>query len=112
MPDRLVQLDLATIEPEAARLADGVDDLLRGDRAEQTAVVAGRMRDRQHRLGEQRHVLLGLLGSLALGAVGGVAAADRLGDRPGRRRLGELARCQVVAQVAWRDVYDVAALPE
>ena len=110
--DRLLQVDLATVEPQAAGLADRVDDLLSGDRAEQAAVVAGGMRDRQHRLGEQRRVLLRLVRRLPRRALGSLAAALRLRDRPGRGRLGELARDEEVAQIAGRDVYDVAPLPE
>src|SRR5829696_6050278 len=43
--DRLVEVDLAAIDADAARLADGVDDVLRRDGAEQAPVVAGLVRD-------------------------------------------------------------------
>ena len=42
---------------DAARVLDRVGDVLRGDRAEQAAVVAGLLRDREHGLVEQRGVL-------------------------------------------------------
>src|SRR3954451_3149200 len=63
--DRLRELNLAAVELRPASLADCVDDLLRGDRAEQPAVVARGVGDREHRLREQRRVLLGLVGGLA-----------------------------------------------
>src|SRR3954447_5856216 len=52
--DRLLELHLALVELEPARLLDRVDDVLRGDRAEQPAVVARRLRDGEHRAREQR----------------------------------------------------------
>src|SRR5436309_2396783 len=50
--DRLLELDLAAVQLQSASLADGIDDLLRGDRAEQPAVVTCGVGDREHRLGE------------------------------------------------------------
>ena len=44
VPDRLLEVDLAPVDLDAARLADRVGDVLRGDRAEQAAVVAGLLR--------------------------------------------------------------------
>src|SRR4051794_27643002 len=108
--DRLVELDLAAVELQSASLADGIDDLLRGDRAEQPAVVACGVGDREHRLGEQRGVLLGLLSEVAHRLLGGFLATLRLGNRAAGRRLGELARDEEVPQVAGRDVDDVALL--
>ena len=55
-------LRLSSLTP--ARLPHRVDDLLRGDRAEQPAVVARLVRDREHGLAQQRRVLLGALGLL------------------------------------------------
>src|SRR6185295_14277624 len=50
--DRLLEVDLAAIDLDAAGLLDRVDDVLRRDRAEQTAVVARLVRDREHRAAE------------------------------------------------------------
>ena len=52
------------------------------------------------------------LGARFLGLFGGLAAALRLLQRARRRRLGQLARDQVVAQVAGGDVDRLAALAE
>ena len=110
--DRLRQVHVAFVDLQPARFADRVGDVLRGDRAEQAAVGAGLLGDRQHRAVEQVDVLLGFLDRLARRALGGLLAlADRL-DRALGGRLGELARDQVVAQVALRDVDDVALLAE
>src|SRR5436305_7175520 len=49
VPDRLLELDLAAVQLQPARLLDGFDDVLRRDGAEQAAVVAGGLRDRQDR---------------------------------------------------------------
>src|SRR5689334_3236782 len=47
--DRLLEVDLAAIDLDAAGLLDRVDDVLRRHGAEQAAVVAGLVRDREHR---------------------------------------------------------------
>src|SRR4051812_19095260 len=47
--DWLLELDLAPVQLQPTRLLDRVDDVLRGDRAEQATVVAGCLRDREHR---------------------------------------------------------------
>ena len=57
--DRLLEVDLAAVDVDAAGLLDRVDDVLRGDRAEQAAVVAGLVGDGEHGLVEQRGALLG-----------------------------------------------------
>ena len=54
---------------------DGVGDLLGGDGAEQPAVVAGLVRDREHGLAQQRGGLLGLRLGLRGGALGRLACA-------------------------------------
>src|SRR4051794_22803031 len=47
--DRLLEADVAAIDVDAARLLDRVDDVLRGDGAEEAAVLARLMGDGQHR---------------------------------------------------------------
>jgi len=76
------------------------------------AVVAGLLRDREDRLGQQRGVLLGAGGRLLLGALGRLHVRLRRLQGAGRGRLRELARDEVVAQVALGDVDDRAALAE
>src|SRR5690242_801415 len=44
--DRLLEVDVAAVDVEPAGVLDRVGDVLRGDRAEQAAVVAGLLRDR------------------------------------------------------------------
>src|SRR5215208_6876642 len=66
-PDRLVEAHLAVVHLEPARLLDGVRDVLRRDGAEEAAVGARPMGDRQHRLREQRARLLRALLLLAGG---------------------------------------------
>src|SRR3954471_8712927 len=56
--DRIVELDLPLVELQAARLLDRLDDVLRRDRAEQPAVVARRLRDREDCAGQESRVLL------------------------------------------------------
>ena len=107
-----VEQDPPLVEPHAARLADRVRDLLGGDGAEQPAVVARLVRDREHGLAQQRGLLLGLRLRLGRRALRRLDAALRLGDRRRRRGLRELARDEVVAQVARRDVDHGAALSE
>src|SRR6185437_9412241 len=110
--DRVLQLDLAAVQLQSARLAYRVNDVLRGDRAEQATVVARLLWDREDGLLQQRRVLVGPLRRLARGALSGLDAPLSLGDRARRGRLGQLARHQVVAQVAGSDVHDVATLAE
>src|SRR4051812_41985077 len=102
-------MHLAAVELHAARLLDGIGDVLRGDRPEEPAIVARGLRDGEHRAREQRGVLLSALRHLTLGPLLRLHAPLGLGDRPGGGRLGQLARQQEVAQVARRDVDDVAA---
>jgi hypothetical protein len=104
--DRLVEVDLALVELDAAGLADRIDDVLRGDGAEQAAVVAGLVRDREHRLVQELGVVAGLGGGLLERLVGLDLTALRGRDRALGGGLRELARDQVVAQVALRDVDD------
>src|SRR5829696_4578148 len=108
--DRLLEVHLALVDLEAAGLLDRVDDVLGGDRAEQAAVVARLMGDREHGLVEQLRAHLGALRRLGGGAVQGLLVA--LGGRDGalRGRLGQLARDQVVAEIALGDVDHGAAL--
>src|SRR3954452_8686449 len=87
-PDRVLELDLALVELEAARLLDRVDDVLRGDGAEQPAVVARRLRDGEHRAREQRSVLLRAVGQVLRRLLGRVHAPLCLRDRAWRSRLG------------------------
>src|SRR4051794_1455039 len=90
--DRLAEPDVVPVDREAARLLDRVSDVLRRDRAEQAAVLARLVRDREDGLVEQ----LGALLRLALGvrdrAVGGRPAALRRLDRALGGGLRELAR--------------------
>ena len=51
--DRLLEVDLALVDLDPARVADRVGDVLGGDRAEQASVVAGLLGDRQDGLAEQ-----------------------------------------------------------
>src|SRR4051794_13759146 len=110
--DRLLEVDLAAIDLDAASLLDRVDDVLRRDRAEQAAVVAGLVGDREHRAAEHGSGVLGALVRLRGGALARLERARGGGDRALGRGLGQLARDQVVAQVALRDVDDRAAAAE
>jgi hypothetical protein len=110
--DRLLEVHLAAVQLHAAGLLDGVDDVLRGDRAEQAAVVTRGLRDRQDGARQQRRVVLRPLRELAGGALLRLHAALRVLDRRRRRGLRQLAREQEVAQVPLGDVDDVAALAD
>src|SRR5439155_15197474 len=70
--DRLIEVDLAAVDADAAGLADGVDDVLRRDGAEEAAVVAGLMGDREHGLVEELGVVASLRGDFRERAVGGL----------------------------------------
>ena len=100
------------VDRDAAGFLDRVGDVLRGDGAEQAAVLARLVRDREHGLVEQLRALLGLGLRVGDRAVGGLLAAPGGLDRALGGRLGQLARDQEVAQVALRDVDDLAALAE
>src|SRR2546421_4770742 len=102
--NRVIELHLPPVELQATSLLDRVDDVLRGDGAEQAAVVAGRLRDREDGAREKRGVFLCAIGELLRRLLGRVHAPLRLGDRPRRSRLGELAGQQEVAQVPGRDI--------
>src|SRR3954470_17983783 len=93
-PDRVLQLDLSLVELQPTRLLDRVDDVLRGDRAEQPAVVARRLRDSQDRARQERSVLLRAVGEVLRRLLGRVHAALGLRNRTGSGRLRELARQQ------------------
>src|SRR3954471_17906084 len=108
--DRGLELDLPPVELQPARLLDRVDDVLRRDRAEQPAVLARSLRDREDGAGQERRVLLRAVGELLSRLLGRVHAPLGLGDRPRRGGLCELARQQEVAKVAGRHVDHVAAL--
>src|SRR4051812_38257079 len=104
--DRLLEVDLAAVDRDAAGLLDRVDDVLRRDRAEQAAVVARLVRDRQHGAVQRLGGLARGGRRLGEGALGGLLALGRGGDGALGRRRRDLARDQVVAQVALRDVDD------
>src|SRR5581483_613103 len=111
-PDRLVELDLLAVHSDPAGSLDRFRDLRRGDRAEQLAVLAGRVADGEDGLREERGGLAGSLGRPALLLLGPLAAPLGLLERALGRGLGELARDQVGAQVAGRDVDRRAGLAE
>src|SRR5206468_3622805 len=98
--DRLLEVDLPPVDLQAARVADGVRDVLGGYRAEQTTVLAGLLRDGEHRAGQDGGALLGALGGLVHRALDPGRPLLRGGDGALGRRLGELARDEEVAQVA------------
>src|SRR4051812_2675371 len=104
--DRLLEVDLAAVDRDAAGLLDRVDDVLRRDRAEQAAVVARLVRDRQHGAVQRLGGLTRGGRRLGEGALGGLLALGRGGDGALGRRRRDLARDQVVAEVALRDVDD------
>src|SRR5262249_54850926 len=82
------------------------------DRAEEVAVLARALVDREHGFGEQAGSF-GFAGDASFGgAFGGLHAALRFLERARGRGLRELARHQVVAQVAGRDVDGGTALAE
>src|SRR3954451_10232790 len=110
--DRLLEVDLAAVDGDAAGLLDGVHDVLRRDRAEEAADVARLMRDREHGAAQRRGGFLGGGGRVRERALGGLAPLLGGHDRALGRRGGQLARDQVVAQVALRDVDDASARAE
>ena len=105
-------MHLALVELDAAGVADGVDDVLRGDRAEQAPVLAGLVGDGEDRLVEQRRALGGLVGRFGEGLVGDDLALAGGLDQALGGGLGELARDEEVAQVALGDVDYLAARPQ
>ena len=100
------------VDLHAAGGLDRLGDLLRGDGAEQLAVLAGLVVDRQHGLGEQGRGLVGAIGGARSSSSARSRRRSRLLQRALGGGLGELARDQVVAQVAGRDVDRVAGLAE
>src|SRR5205085_12502088 len=100
MADRILEMDLAAVDADAAGVADRVGDVLRGHRTEQPAVVARLLRDRQNGAAEQRRVLLSALFGLALGVIRGLKPTLRCLDRACGRRLGKLAGLEEAPQVA------------
>ncbi len=109
--DRLLELDLAAVDSDSAGLADRVGDVLRGDRAEQTAVLAGLLLDRQDGAAEQRSVLLRAVLRVSGGLVSGDLARLSGLERASGGRLRQLAGDQEVAQVPRGDVDDRALSP-
>src|SRR4051794_561486 len=99
----LLETDLTAVDTQIASVADRVGDLLGADRAEQLAVLAGALVDRQHRLGEQRGRLLFALGAGFLSRFGGSLATLCLLQRTGGRGGGQFAWNQVVPQIAGGD---------
>ena len=100
--DRVLEVDLAAVDADAARVADRVGDVLRGDRAEQPPVVARLLRDRQDGASEQRGVLAAPAPRPPDSPARRLATARGRLDRARRGGLGQLAGQQVVAQVARR----------
>src|SRR3954447_22491001 len=94
--DRLVEVDVAPVDRDAAGVVDRIGDVLRRDRSEESPVLTRLMRDREHGAVEQLRALarprLGV-GDRALGCL--LAPAGRLDRAPGGG-LGELARDQEV----------------
>ena len=111
-PDRLFQPHLALVDLEPARLLDRVGDLLRGDGAEQPAVLTRAVGDREHGLGEQRRRLTATLLLIASGRLSGLHAATGRGDRRVGGGLCELARREEVPQVTRGDIHDRAGFAE
>src|ERR1700710_676318 len=112
LADRLLEADLAPVDAQVTGVLDRVGDLLGPDGAEELAVLAGTLVNRQDGLGEQRGCLLFTLGAGFLGLFGRGLALLRLLQRSGRRRGRKLAGDQVVAQVAGRYVDRLTALAE
>src|SRR3954447_22233258 len=110
--DRLVEMHVALVDRDAARVLDRVGDVLRGDRPEQAAVVAGLLADRQDGAVELLGVLLGAGDEVASGLLLGLDPLASGLDGALGCRGGELARDQEVAQVALRDVDDRALLTD
>src|SRR3954468_3624701 len=110
--DRFAEPDVVPIDREAAGLLNRVGDVLSRHGAEQAPVLARLVGDRQDGLVEQLRALLGLALGVGDRALRGLPAPLRGLDRALGGGLGQLARDQVVAQVALRDVDDLAALAE
>ncbi len=72
-----LELHLALVELQPARLAHGVDDLLRGDRPEQPAVVTRLVGDGEHGLGERAAVSSACSACCATAPARPPAGADR-----------------------------------
>ena len=98
------QADLLAVDLDASRRLDRVGDLGGGDGAKELPVLSGAVVDRQDRLGEQRRGLAGALRGLLLGFLRALPLALSLLEGTLGRGLCELARDQVVAQVAGGDV--------
>jgi hypothetical protein len=109
---RLVEFDFAFVDSQVASLAQRVGDLLRPDRSEQLAVLAGPLVDRQHGLGEQPGRRGFALCARRFRPFLGLQAPLRLLQSARGRRLRQFARDEVVAQVARGDVDRLAALAE
>src|SRR5829696_498643 len=104
LANRILEADLLAIDLDPARGLDRVGDLGRGDRAEELAVLPGAVVDRQNRLAKQRGRFASTLRGLALGLLGPLALALRLLECPLGCGLRELARHEVVAEIAGGDV--------
>src|SRR3954454_8814863 len=100
LADRLLEADLLAVDLDAAGGLDRLGDLGGGDGAEELAVLPGAVVDSQDGLAEQRGGLAGALRGLLLGLGGALALAFGLLERALGGRLRQLARHQVVAQVA------------
>ena len=68
--DRLVEVDLAPIDLDPARVPDGIGDVLGRDRPEQAPVVAGLLGNREHGPAEHGRALARALLGLAQRALG------------------------------------------
>ena len=82
LADRLVEADLLALDLELASRLDRLGDLLGGDGAEQLAVLAGLVVDRQDGLAEQGGGLAGALGGLALLGLLALEAATASSSAP------------------------------
>src|SRR6478672_11129454 len=71
LADRLLEADSAVVAADVTRVADRRDYLFRPDRAEELAVFARPLVDRQHCLREQRGGLSFARGAFALGFLRG-----------------------------------------
>jgi hypothetical protein len=110
--DRLLEADLAAVDLQTAGITNRVRDLLRRDRAEELAVLAGAVVDGEDGLRHQRRGFLGALGCLALAALLGLQPSLRLLQCSLGGGLGELARQQIVAEVSGRNLHRLSPAAE
>ncbi len=107
--DRLLEVYLAAVDADLARLPHRVGDVGTGHRTEQPVARACPFLDGQHRAVERVGHIVGLLLGLRLVAAAHLILALRLGDARIAGLLGQPPRAEVVAQVAGSDLDDVAA---